>query len=384
MKKKTLIIIILGLVFVFRLLGAQTWEPTKRLTWSSGSSVYPATAIGPNNHIHLAWRDETPGNQEIYYKKSTNGGVNWIGAKRLTWNSGGSHNPDISVDSSNNIHVVWYDETPGNFEIYYRRSTNGGVGWSAVKRFTWTSGDSFDPVVATGSVGNVHVVWYDETPGNFEIYYKRSTNGGISWSAAKRLTWFSGNSYAPVIAADSGGNIHLVWQDDNPGNSEIYYKRSTNSGLTWGGIRRLTWTSGGSFNPFIVLDQYNTIHLVWNDNTPGNQEIYYKVSTNAGVSWFGTKRLTWNSGVSLCPIISVDLNDYIHIIWADHTTGVSEIFYKRSTNGSSTWGSAKRLTWASGGSYTSDITVDSSDNIHVVWANPSSSRYQIYYKKAIQ
>jgi hypothetical protein len=388
MKKKVVKIGIIGTFLLIQLLiaqtWAQTWEPTRRLTWNALSSTNPATAIGSSGHIHLAWHAGFVGNQDIYYKKSTDEGVSWSGTKRLTWNAGKSNMSDIAVDSSNNIHVVWCDQTPGNFEVFHKRSTNGGANWTAAKRLTWNSGDSYDPVVAAGPSGHVHVVWYDETPGNFEIYYKRSTDGGVNWSAAKRFTRASGSSYGPNIIADSSGNVHVVWQDDFPGNSEIYYKRSINGGSTWGNIRRLTWTSGGSYNPFIFLDQYNTIHLVWNDNTPGNQEIYYRVSTNGGVNWSTSKRLTWNSGISLSPIISVDLNDNIHIVWADHTTGVSEIYYKRSTNGGVNWGSSKRLTWAYGGSYTSDLTVDSSDNIHVFWANPASSRYEIYYKKGIQ
>jgi hypothetical protein len=27
----------------------------------------------------------------------------------------------IAVDPSGNIHVVWYDDTPGDFEIYYKK-----------------------------------------------------------------------------------------------------------------------------------------------------------------------------------------------------------------------------------------------------------------------
>ncbi len=43
------------------------------------------------------------------------------------------------------------------------------------------------PVIAiNGSV--VHVVWSDERDGNYEIYYKRSTDGGVSWGADTRLT----------------------------------------------------------------------------------------------------------------------------------------------------------------------------------------------------
>ena len=66
------------------------------------------------------------------------------------------------------------------------------------------------------------------------------------WTPAKRLTWNSGDSRLPAIAVDSSGNLHVVWQDDTPGNSEIYYKKSTDGGATWTTSQRLTWNSGAS------------------------------------------------------------------------------------------------------------------------------------------
>lgn len=45
--------------------------------------------------------------------------------------------------------------------------------WSAAKRITWTSGFSSSPAIAVGSTDTLHVVWADPTPGNWEIYYKK-------------------------------------------------------------------------------------------------------------------------------------------------------------------------------------------------------------------
>jgi len=95
----------------------------------------------------------------------------------------------------------------------------------AAKRLSWTSGVSFSPVIAVDSSDNLHLVWDDDTPGNFEIYYKKSTDGGATWTANKRLTWTSSYSWNPSVAVDSSGNVHVVWEDDTPGNWEIYYKR---------------------------------------------------------------------------------------------------------------------------------------------------------------
>lgn len=195
---------------------------------------------------------------------------------RLTWNSGRSFYPSIAAEATNYVYIVWQDESPGNFEVFYKRSINGGTSWSAPTRLTWNSGDSEDPIVAVDSTGIVHVVWRDTSYGNTEILYKRSSNHGFSWSAPTRLTWSSANSYSPAVAVDSGNGVHVVFRDDTPGNGEIYYKSSPNGGLTWSGLTRLTWNSGGSLFPVVAVDSTDGVHVAWEEMSPGNREIFYK------------------------------------------------------------------------------------------------------------
>ena len=166
--------------------------------------------------------------------------ADWTAAKRLTWNSGDSMNPDLAVDSEFNFHVVWYDKTPGPSEIYYRRSTDLGISWSPMKRLTWTAGDSYDPDIAIDSSDALHVVWHDYTPGLPDIYYRRSADGGLTWSTTQRLTWTSGWSYNPAIAIDSSGALYVVWSEEVPGTIEVYYRKSTNGGTTWSSRFRST------------------------------------------------------------------------------------------------------------------------------------------------
>ena len=45
-----------------------------------------------------------------------------------------------------------------------------------------------------------------------------------TWSALTRLCWNSGESVLPRIAVDSGSGVHVIWEDDTPGNGEIFYK----------------------------------------------------------------------------------------------------------------------------------------------------------------
>jgi hypothetical protein len=79
------------------------------------------------------------------------------------------------------------------------------------KRLSWTSGQSGEAAIAVDASGKLYVVWKDNTPGNFEIYYKKSPDAGATWTAAKRLTFTSGHSGKPAIAVDASWNLYVVW-----------------------------------------------------------------------------------------------------------------------------------------------------------------------------
>ena len=380
MRKKLYFILLLAGLFWLTPSLLADWSTAKRLTWTPGESHLPAIAMDSSNVIHVVWYDNTPGNYEIYYKHSANGGTTWSVAKRLTWTSGLSSAPALAVDSGDVIHVVWQDNTPGNYEIYYKRSEDGGTTWSASKRLTWTSQGSHLPVIGIDSGDTIHVVWSDDTPGNADIYYKSSVDGGTTWSASKRLTWTSGKSSSPAMAIGAGDDIHIVWDDNTPEYGDIYYKGSTDGGSTWSATKRITWTSDKTHSPAIAMDSSGTIHVIWEDSTPGNLEIYYKRSADGGSTWSPLQRITWTSGSSSRPAIAIDSSETIHVVWYDDSSSNLDIYYKRCTDGGTTWGASQRITWTPGESHNPDVAVDSTDTIHVVWYDFTPFNYEIYYK----
>jgi BNR repeat-containing family member len=383
MKRLGMTILALGLSF-FPAVVQGEWAVAKRITWTPGESIYPSLAVDPSGNPHVVWQDNTHGSYEIYYKKSSDGGTTWTSNIRLSWNySAFSAAPQMAADSQGRLHVVWHGYMPGNTDVYYRKSTDGGASWSSTIKLTSIAGSSIVPAIAVDFSGNLHVVWVDDTSGNREIYYKKSTDGGAIWTGRKRLTWNSGESYKPVIAADSSGGIHVLWHDSTPGNDEIYYKKSPDGGTTWTSSQRLTWTSGDSLFPDIGVGSPSNIYAVWHDYTPGDPDIHFKKSTDGGGTWTASQNLTRNSTVSGYPAIGVESLDNLHVVWHDSPPSNIEVYYKKSTDGGVTWTPSQNLSLNAGHSMFPVIAVDSSKNLHVVWNDGTPGEADIYYRKFI-
>lgn len=355
------------------------WQTDFRLTTSpdySATSYNGAWCIATSGSVlHVVWVEDLSGNGEIHYKRSTDAGLNWKGGVRLTNNVFLSESPSIAV-SGNFVNVVWFDHRDGNTEIYYKSSTNAGANWGADMRMTNNSAHSYFPSVAvSGDI--VHIVWEDYRDGNVEIYYKRSSDGGQIWGTDTRLTNDTSSSEHPTIAI-SGSNVHVVWYDNRNGNSEIYYKRSTNAGLSWGADTRLTNNSEISLHPTVAVSGSN-LHIGWQEYRDGNAEIYYKRSTDAGISWESDIRLTNNSAFSYYPSFAVS-GSIVHVVWQDFRDGNWEMYYKASLNAGVNWGSDTRLTNNPADSYSPSVAI-SGFIVHAVWHDNRDGNNEIYYKR---
>src|ERR1041384_6568181 len=94
-----------------------------------------------------------------------------------------------------------------------------------------TASDNSWCIASSGSV--VHIVWFDFRDVTREIYYKRSTDDGLSWSSDTRLSDLTFDSEYPSVTVN-GQNVYVAWDDARNGAANIYFKRSTDGGQTWG------------------------------------------------------------------------------------------------------------------------------------------------------
>lgn len=302
--------------------GGISWSPDTRISNNVFASTAPSISVS-GSVVIIVWSDKRDGisnnNYEIYYSRSTDGGTNWGTDTRLTNDPAQSDSPSVSV-SGNLVVVVWDDYREVTTKSYFKRSTDGGISWGPDTKLIEPGGSP--SVSVSGSL--VHVVW--NALG--KTSYQRSTDGGLTWEAGKLLSIENVITNSPSLSV-SGSMVHVAWLDSrNSLKYEIYYKHSADSGVTWETDTRLTtnYTSASLFSS--IAASGSDVHMVWDDNRDGNYEIYYKGSKDGGLSWGADTRLTNNAAISMHPYISASFRA-VHVVWTDNRDG-SDIYYKRN------------------------------------------------------
>ncbi|MEW6069986.1 MAG: hypothetical protein AB1485_05160 [Candidatus Thermoplasmatota archaeon] len=376
------------------------WSKDARLTNNSEESLHPSIAVDSKNNVYVVWQDTQDISQGygrgIYFTKSTDKGETWSLPKRLSALSYNGTTPDcitphVIIDQNDIIHVVWSGvppEEPYN-EIYYKRSTDGGRTWYEDVRLTYAPSDSYTPRIATRG-NTLHVVWSDKRDGNFEIYYKKSDNGGNSWTEDKRLTNDVGPSKLPTIAVDLLGRVHIAWYDQRDTVYKIYYRESLDDGNSWGNETCISQghnltTLIADFPEFLV-DSYNNIHLFWEDGPFGEDDIFYRKKIGTDL-WEPEKNIVSGKSRAAHPSPVIDSINGLHLIWDDDRER-RDIYYKASADLGDSWGPEIKLTNSSfvarsGIAWDPKAAIDLNNIIHIVWIDERDGNKEIYYKRTL-
>jgi len=142
----------------------------------------------------------------------------------------GSGSPSLAA-AGGNAYLVW-EGTPATAtgcqpgsDIFFLKSTDGFA--------TVPSGDPIN-ISATSCRANngslsvsgeqVYVVWEDNAPGLSGILFRKSTDGGTTFSQAVKLTNTGGSVAAPALSADADA-LYFAWEDAVLGNLEIFFSK---------------------------------------------------------------------------------------------------------------------------------------------------------------
>jgi hypothetical protein len=187
-------------------------------------------------------------------------------------------------------------------------------------------------VAAAGSL--IHVVWHDDRDGNTEIYYKRSTDSGTTWETDTRLTEDASWSERPSVAIGDAV-VHVAWYDGRIGPPRIFYKRSPDNGTTWSPDVCLTPTAGVGYHPSVTVSG-SIVHVAWTDMSAGPQ-IYYTRSLDNGATWEAARNITPNAPAAGKNLASIAVSgSIVHVTWMDSRSG-PQIYYTRSLDSGVTW-----------------------------------------------
>lgn len=315
----------------------------------------------------------------------------------------------VADGATGDVHVVWFDKRDGNFEIYYKRSLDKGLTWSADLRLSYTADSSIYPAVAcAGPV--IHVLWVESA--SHDIHYRRSLDYGASWGSDTALGLYVSYSNNACIAA-SGRFAAIAWtyvsnqigcicsstagsvwssptflpaldfpsvavQDseifvvrNNPSRTSLLFNRSKNCGASWEPVDTIAVGSDIRTPSIAVRD--SIVHVVWRD-LRGSWAVLYARSTDCGYSWSTDTIL----GRGIYPSIT-GVNDKVHVIWDRNTS--SGLLYRHSTDNGQTWSAETVLTNPVGGAFPYP-SIDCTDSlVNIVWHDARDGNWEIYYKR---
>jgi len=307
----------------------------------------PAIAADPSApYVYAAWTQYIGNKIQIWIRISSDNGATWSTAKQLAPSQQGEYDISLVTTSSGAVYASYMQ---GN-HIMFTKSTNHGSTFSTplqVSGGTWadkpwiaasasgtdvyitwttrgnlyavnshTSGASFSSPLQVTNESNIYYYSnggtvlpngtalmvgseYPENGNNTKntgpipIVVFRTTNGGTSWTRTVADTLNTGvtfpTSSVTTVASDANGVAMLVYSGSLSvgATGHVYYKRSTDSGATWGTRTELTTSAGGADATSVAAaGKGNGLFTVtWMDARGGGWNVWQRGSTDGGLTW---------------------------------------------------------------------------------------------------
>jgi hypothetical protein len=363
---------------------AQTFSiKAKNVANNSDFQVTPQVGVDAAGNINVVWEDDTASNSYIFFSQSRDGGATFSPAKNLSSTLGSSWNPRIAVDGAGNINVVWIDNTSGNQDIFFSRSTDGGMNFNGPINLSNGAATSSNPQIAVDANGGVNVVWEndDHTLG---VMFIHSPDGSSFPNPAINLATNTTGSVSPAIAAGADGSVNVAWEDDFSSKAHISFRRSTDNGQTFPSLPTAVSNSvGNSTSAQVAVDGSGNVTVVWVDDGPGNFVIMYNRLSNGSTSFSGANTIS-GSGNASNPQVAVDAAGNVLVVWQANTVALpnNDVFFARSIAGG-TFSAPQNVSANTGDSSNPSLNADALGNVNVVWTDTTPGKANTFFAQSV-
>jgi len=275
--------------------------------------------------------------------------------------------PDISVDSYYNVWVVWDSNFWGSGYVYYTKRDSLGnciIPETMLPDPLYSCGGHTNVVVDNSD--NVHIQWTEPSPTGKGIgYAKLDNSGSIIVNPHLAMPGYGGGESCNrhEIALDKYKNINVVWDEQPLETNQISYTKLDSLGDTLISRIRVSPVSLYSIWPGIGVDSFGNVHMAYRTDTTTvvNRFTYSKLDKDGNIL-ISNKVL----GFGGIPVMNADRSQNIHIVYCDPTGPGNSIKYLKLDQDGNFLISPKTISIHENNSYP-HMAMDSLQYLHVVW-----------------
>jgi peroxiredoxin len=307
--------------------GGQTFGEVVNLSNNTADSYNQEISVSGDN-VYVTWLDSQKylqGDNKISFISSNDGGQTFGDVINLSNNAEKSSFPKIS-SFEDNVYITWNIDSDsedksislnndgrvsGNISsingnssniasegIYFIKSSDGGNSFGKEMSLTTDEKPGEAQIAANGN--NVYIIWGSPDPSTVDQIEDESSNETSS----------EGNQ------PNSGDGIYFVKSTDN-GNSFL----------------KPQFIKEGFKNPLNVEIIENAGQLIIaiqatpiNNTIEGNQEIFLINSQDQGNTFSDATNISNNGGISECPSMTIPSDNSLFLVWQDRSPGNNEVF----------------------------------------------------------
>ncbi len=323
-----------------------TWTRPNDLVPTSPTIKRHAIAADGRGTLYLTFLEDTPPRywRGIYFGRApitqANSAAAWSEWRFLGGREGG-YVSDVTVDRKGILHVIYTsytDQRPSRLcpeglcsDIFYRRSSDGGNTWSSPLNLSHSEPGSKRIGLVIDDHGVLHAFWEEggdryRADAHIGVAHTLSRDGGVSWTTPTLFTFSGGVPRQPVVGYDGRGQTMIVWRTVNAGDGadRVYYQISTD-GLSWSPPRAIpnVWARGAAaqFDTYtMATDSNGTLHFAGVlRRSPDGPPGLFHLEWD-GKQWSSPEPIMVGNGYPEYPQLALEDGNVLHVVWAVRET----------------------------------------------------------------